>query len=126
MEVFEEPLGESNTERRVQISAGVSKKAPDNIFIIKSQNLKMRGVTIYEILIELMNPNFSKSKILHESSKLEHFQWGVKNFGSTNLGGLKFWTSQKFRFSTIIIFLIFWTGGKNSLDYLVKKYGKIG
>ena len=35
-----------------------------------------------------MNQNFSKSKILHESSKLEHFQWG-KNFGGPNLGGVK-------------------------------------
>ena len=31
-----------------------------------------------------------------------------------------------FRFSTIIIFVIFWTGGNNSLDYLEKKYGNIG
>ena len=38
---------------------------------------------------------------------------GVKNFGGTNLRGKKFWTSQKFRFSTIIIFVIFWTGGEN-------------
>ena len=51
---------------------------------------------------------------------------GVNNFGGTNLGGYKFWTSQKFRFSIIIIFVIFWTGGKNSLDYLEKKYGNIG
>ena len=53
---------------------------------------------------------------------------GGNNFGGTNLGGYKFWTSQKFRqaFPTIIIFLIFWTGGKNSLDYLEKKYGNIG
>ena len=27
---------------------------------------------------------------------------------------------------TIIIFVIFWTGGKNSLDYLQKKYDNIG
>ena len=33
-----------------------------------------------------MNLNFSRSKILHESSKLEHFNGG-KNFGGTNLGG---------------------------------------
>ena len=46
--------------------------------------------------------------------------------GSTNLGAGGFWTSQKFRFPTIIIFVIFWTGGKNSLDYLEKKYGNIG
>ena len=43
---------------------------------------------------------------------------GGKNFGGKNLGGYKFWTSQKFRFSTIIIFVMFGNGGKNSLDYL--------
>ena len=60
-----------------------------------------------------MNQNFSKRKILHESSKLEHFLWGGgKNFGGTNLGGYKFWTSQKFRFSTIIISVIFGLGVK--------------
>ena len=61
-----------------------------------------------------MNQNFSKSKILHESSKLNYFQWGYK-----------FGTSQKFRFPTIIIVVIFLAGGKNSLDYLEKKYGYI-
>ena len=35
-----------------------------------------------------MKQNFSKSKNLHESSKLEHFQFGGGgNFGGTNLGG---------------------------------------
>ena len=48
---------------------------------------------------------------------------GVEDFGGTNLGGGGFWISQKFWFPTIIIFLIFWTGGKNSSDYLEKKYG---
>ena len=53
---------------------------------------------------------------------------GVKNFGGTNFffGGGEFWTSQKFRFPTIIVFVIFWTGGKNSPNYLEKKYGNIG
>ena len=75
-----------------------------------------------------MNQNFSKSKFLHKSSKLEHFHWGggVKILGVQICGGEKFWTSQKFRFPSIIIFLIFWSGGKNSLDYLEKKYGNIG
>ena len=73
-----------------------------------------------------MNQNFSKSKILHESSKLGHFQWreevkiwwykfsGIKNYGGTNLGGGggEFWTSQNVRFPTINIFVIFWTGRK--------------
>ena len=72
-----------------------------------------------------MNQNFSKSKFLHESSKLEKFQWGVKILGY-KFRGVKIWTSQKFRFPTIIIFVIFWTGGKNSLDCLEKKYGNIG
>ena len=40
-----------------------------------------------------MNQNFSKSKILHESSELENFQWGggggVKILGVKNFGPLK-------------------------------------
>ena len=67
-----------------------------------------------------MNQNFSKSEILRQTSKLEHFQLGYKFWG------YKFWTSQKFRFPTIIIFVIFLAGGKNSPDYLEKKYGNIG
>ena len=63
-----------------------------------------------------MNQNFSKSKSLHKSSKLKDFQLGVKILD----------LSKKFRFPTIIIFVIFWTGGKNSPDYLEKKYGNIG
>ena len=46
--------------------------------------------------------------------------------GGKYFEGKKFWTSQKFRFSTIIIFVIFWTGAKNSSDYLEKKYDNIG
>ena len=48
---------------------------------------------------------------------------GVKTFGGTNLGGN--WASQRFRFPTSIIFVIFWTGGKNSPNCLEKKYGNI-
>ena len=47
----------------------------------------MRGVIIKGVLIKLMNQNFSKSKILHESSKLEHFQWGGYKFWGYKLGG---------------------------------------
>ena len=65
-------IGELNTERRVKYQPVFQKKAPNIIFIIKSQNLKMRGVKIRE----LMKQNFSNGKILHESSKLEHFRWG--------------------------------------------------
>ena len=43
-----------------------------------------------------MNQNFSKSKVSHESSKLEHFQSGVKilkvkvrGVGSKNFGPVK-------------------------------------
>ena len=77
-----------------------------------------------------MNQNFSKSKFLNESSTLEHFQWGYKFWGykfrGYKFGGYEFWISRKFRFPTIIISVIFWTGGKNSLDCLEKKYGNIG
>ena len=37
-----------------------------------------------------MNQNFSKSKILHESSKFGAFLWGGKNFGGADLGGKNF------------------------------------
>ena len=37
---------------------------------------------------------------------------GGENFGGTDLRGQKFWTSQKFKFPAIIIFVVFWTGGK--------------
>ena len=50
------------------------KKASDNIFIIKSTNLKTKGANV-GVLIKLMNQNFSESKILHESAKLEYFQY---------------------------------------------------
>ena len=49
---------------------------------------------------------------------------GVQILG-LQIQGVKVWTSQKFRFPTIIIFVILWLGGKNSLDYLEKKYGNI-
>ena len=54
-----------------------------------------------------MNQNFSKSKNLHESSKLDNFQWGR----GTNLGGggrgTNFGPLQKFKLPTVIIFTIF-------------------
>ena len=83
------------------------KKAPNNIFIIKPQNLKMRGVKILGVLIKFMKQNFSRSP------------WGPKILGYNFFlgGGFKFRTSQKFRFPTIIIFVIFGTGGKNSLEH---------
>ena len=56
-------------------------KASDNIFIIKSTNLKTKGANV-GVLIKLMNQNFSESKILHESAKLEYFQWRDGGGGS--------------------------------------------
>ena len=37
LKVSDEPLDESNTERRVKISTGISKEGTNDIFIIKSQ-----------------------------------------------------------------------------------------
>ena len=82
------------------------KKALNNIFIIKSQNLKTRGIKIKGVLIKMMNQNFSKSKILRKWSNLEHFQWRGRGGGSVKILVYKFWTSQKFIFPTIIIFLV--------------------
>ena len=53
-----------------------------------------------------MEQNLSESKILHESSKLEHFHGGGG-------GGLQILDLSKFQFPTITIFVIFCTGGKN-------------
>ena len=47
----------------------------------------------------------------------------VDKFGG---GGQKFWTSSNFRFLAIIIFLVFWTDGKNLPNRPEKKYGNIG
>ena len=66
-----------------------------------------------------MNQNFCKSKLLHVSSKLEHFQWGYKFRGVKILDLSKGWVSNSYHICNI------WTGGKNSLDYLEKKYGNI-
>ena len=51
------------------------------IYYYQITKFKDEGVKIWGVLIKLMNQNFSKSKILHESTKLEHFQWGVKILG---------------------------------------------
>ena len=45
----------------------------------------MGGGKSLGVLTKLMNQNFSKSKILHESSKLEHFQGGGGEKGVKNL-----------------------------------------
>ena len=76
-----------------------------------------------------MNQNFSKVKFYTNHLKWSIFNgggWGVLKILRYKFRG-KFWTSQKFdRFPTIIVFVIFWTEGKNSLDYLERKYGNIG
>ena len=43
LESIRRALGESNTEIRVKYQSVFQKKALNNIFIIKSQNLKVRG-----------------------------------------------------------------------------------
>ena len=74
-----------------------------------------------------MNQNFSKSKFY-----TNHLYWSIFNGGGGGgeiLGykfkGVKILDFSKVRFPTIIILVIFWTGGKNSSDYLEKKYGNI-
>ena len=60
---------------------------------------------------------------------MNHLNWNIFNggkyFGGTNLGGTNFGPLKSLGFPTITIFVIFWTGGKNSLDCLEKKYGNI-
>ena len=72
-----------------------------------------------------MNQNFSKSRIY-----TNHLNWSIfdggKNLGVQIFGGKNIGPLEKCRFPTTIIFVIFWTGGENSLDYLEKKCGNIG
>ena len=66
-----------------------------------------------------MNQNFSRSKNLHESSKLEHFQWGGGGggrgiFECTNLGvGKNFGPHQRLDFQQLSHFQHFELGVKN-------------
>ena len=59
-----------------------------------------------------MSQNFSKSKILHESSKLENFQWGGGNIGDTNLGGKNFGHLKSLGFQQLSYFEYFGLGVK--------------
>ena len=79
---------ESNTDRSVKISAGIL-KTPNKIFIIKSQNLKQgEKVKIEEVLIIVMNQNFSKSEFYKNHLNWSIFNWGgCETFCGTNLGG---------------------------------------
>ena len=58
------------------------KKAPNNIFISKSQNLKKGGGGIYGVLIKLMNQNFSKVEFY-----TNHLNWSIFNEGQKFMGG---------------------------------------
>ena len=96
------------------------KKGPNNIFIIKSQNLKKEGGKNFEGTNQTDEPKFLPSKILQESSKLEHFQFGYKFRGVKILDLSKVQISNNYHISNILDW------GKNSLDCLEKKYGNIG
>ena len=86
MKAFDEPLGESNTERRVKISDSISKKK-SHIFIVKFKNFTS-GVKILEFKSNRKSEDFPKGENLHSKTFLE----GVIFWGEiTNLGGrLKF------------------------------------
>ena len=76
LEVSDEPLGESNTEIQVKSQLIFQKKAPQNIFMIKTQNLRRGEGEDLGGTNQTDEQNFSQSKNLHESSKFEHFQGG--------------------------------------------------
>ena len=75
LKVFDEPLGESNTEGRVKISAGIQKKAPNNIFIVKFKNFTP-GVKILEFKSNRRHQDVSKSKIYTNHSNQNIFGGG--------------------------------------------------
>ena len=69
---FDEPLCESNTERQVKVSDGISKEVLDNTFIVKFKNF-IPGVKTLKLKSDRKNKCFPKSKNLHESPELRHF-----------------------------------------------------
>ena len=71
-----------------------------------------------------MNRNFSRSKNLHESSKLEHFRW-ERRAQIWRRGELQILDVSK-NFRTIITFPAFWAGSENLPNRLEMKYGDIG
>ena len=70
LKISDEPLGESNTERWVKISAGIWKDYTLYISIVKSKNVTP-GVKILEFKSDRKNQDFPKSENSNESHKLK-------------------------------------------------------
>ena len=85
-----------------------------------SNHERRRGGENLGVLIKLMN-QISRKVNFYTNHLNRNIFSGGKNSGGTNIGGKNFGPLKKFRFPTIIIFVIFWTGGKNSPDCLEKK-----
>ena len=117
MKVFDEPLGESNTERREKYQLVFQKKAPNNIFVKFKKfypwgkNFGVQG-----------HQDYPKSKIYTNHSNQNIFGGG-NFFGGTNSeGGEIFRPAKMLVFAIVIVFLTFFRiwdkfsrWGKNSL-----------
>ena len=124
MKVFDEHLGESNTERRVKISASISKEGHIITYLLSNSKHFTPGVKILEFKSNRRHQDFPKSKIYTNHSNQNIFGGGYK-FG----GGKIFRATKMLVFAMVIVFLTFlglgikfsrWGknslgGGKNSL-----------
>ena len=84
LKVFDEPLGESNTERQIKISAGISKEGNLIIYLLSNSKKFTPGVKILEFKSNSRHQDFSKSKIYTNQSN-------QNIFGGGNFLGVQIW-----------------------------------
>ena len=94
MRVFDEPLGESNTERQVKNISQYFKRRHLIIYLLSNSKTFTPGVKILEFRSNRRHQDFPKSKIYTNHSNQNIFGGG--NFlGGTNSGGVKFFGLRK-------------------------------
>ena len=124
MKVFDEPLGESNTERRAENINQYFKRRHLIIYLLSNSKTFTPGVKILEFKTNRRHQDFPKSKIYTNHSN-QNISVGGKFFGGTNSEGVGkiFRPTKMLVFAVVIMFLTFlrlrikfsrW--GKNSLS----------
>ena len=112
MKVFDEPLGESNTERRVKISAGISKRRHLILYLLSNLKNFTPGVKILEFKDIKIFQKVKFTRITQIKTFLEggNFFWG----GVQIRGGKIFRPTKMLVFAMVIVFLTFLGLGINS------------
>ena len=122
MKVFDEPLGESNTERQVKNISRYFKRRHLIIYLLSNSKNFTPGVKILEFKSNRRHQDFPKSKIYTNHSNKNIFGGGNFLGGTNSEGGKIFRATKMLVFAMVIAFLTFlglgikfsrW--GKNSL-----------